>query len=422
MHTRKQIRQIANSIRQFGFRSPILIDDDNRTICGHARVQACALLGMTTIPALRISDLSEEQIRGLMIADNRLTDLSNWDDELLAQNLKILSDLDLDFDFETIGFDYGEIEQRILGLESTGTPDDEADDIPRMSDVPVVSQSGDLWHLGEHHVFCGDSMDASSYERLLGLRRATMIFTDPPYNLSARHIGQVCSKAHGQFEMASGEMSSDAFRAFLDTAMGHFCDYSESGSIHFVCMDWRHMLEILVAGKDRYSELRNVCVWVKDRPGMGAFYRSQHELVFVFKNGDAPHHNNFGLGQYGRTRSNVWSYPSIRSLGPEGGDPGGDVALQLHPTVKPVQLIQDAILDCSRRGDIVLDPFLGSGSTLIACEKAGRILFGMEIAPRYIDTAIRRWEEWTERSAVHAETRLTFSELAGQRREEVEDG
>jgi len=423
VHSKKQVRRIGESIRTFGFRIPVVIDQDSRLICGHARVEACKLVGIDRVPALRVTDLNEEQVRGLMIADNRLTELSTWDDQLLGENLKLLSNLDLGFDIECLGFDYGEVEQRILAFEGDSDADDEADDIPDPRDLPVVSRSGDLWQLGPpdraHRVFCGDSTVASSYHCLLGGRRAAMVFTDPPYNIPARTIGRVCANAHGNFEMASGEMSSEQFRDFLSTVMGQLCRRSEPGSIHYLFMDWRHAPDILAAGESQYSELKNICVWVKDHPGMGGFYRSQHELVFVFKHGDARNRNHFGLGEYGRTRSNVWSYPSIRSHDSSEGDPDGDEALLLHPTIKPVRLIADAILDCSRRGEIVLDPFLGSGSTLIACEKTNRILAGIEISPRYVNVAITRWERWTGESAVHEQTGRTFAELAERRATEA---
>ena len=425
IHSKKQIRKVAESIRAFGFRMPVVIDHSSRLVCGHARVEACKLLGIDRVPSLRVTDLSEEQVRGLMIADNRLTELSTWDDQLLGENLKILSNLDLEFDIEHLGFDYGEIEQRIRAIDEADGSDDDDEDVPDPRDVRSVSRAGDLWQLGpaerRHRVLCGDSTESSSYQSLLADHRAAMVFTDPPYNIPAHTIGRVCAGLHGNFEMGSGEMTSDEFRGFLSAVMNQVCSFSEPGSIHFFFMDWRHASEILAAGDERYAELKNICVWVKNHPGMGTFYRSQHELVFVFKHGDVPHRNNFQLGQYGRTRSNVWCYSSVRSLDSSAGDPGGDEALRIHPTVKPVSLIQNAILDCSRRGEIVLDPFLGSGSTLIACEKTDRRLVGIEISPRYVDVAITRWEQWTGGEATHEQTGHSFAELAERRAKEDPD-
>lgn len=419
IHPKKQIRQIAESIKAFGFRMPVLIDQDNRLICGHARTEACKLAGMDQVPAVRVTDLDDAQIRALMIADNRLTEISTWDDQLLGEHLKVLSDLDLNFDIECIGFDYGEIEQRILEFEHTLGEEyieehDDSDALPDQSVFAPVTKPGDLWILGEgkdaHRILCGDSTDAASYMKLLGNHRAAMIFTDPPYNLPAKTIGQVCAHDHGDFAMGAGEMSPEEFTAFLGLVMKQLCDFSIPGSIHYVFMDWRHAAEILAAGNAHYTELKNLCVWVKDRPGMGTFYRSQHELVFVFKHGADRHRNNFGLGQHGRTRSNVWNFPSARSLNAAEGDPDGD-SLKLHPTIKPVRLIEEAILDCSRRGEIALDPFLGSGSTLIACEKTTRTCVGIELSPRYVDVAIARWQQWTGNEAVHEQSGKTYAEL-----------
>src|SRR5882762_9876049 len=255
LHSKKQIRKIAESIRAFGFRMPVVIDASSRLISGHARIEACKLLGIDRVPALRVTDLSEDQLRALMIADNRLTELSTWDEKLLGENLKILSELELKFDLETIGFDYGEIEQRILAFEGEDARDDEADEVPYTREVPTVSRVGDLWRLGSpdhaHRLLCGDSRDALSYERLLGEERAAMVFTDPPYNLPARAIGQVCAGKHGNFEMGSGEMTPGEFQSFLSEVMRHLCRFSEPGSIHYLFMDWRHAPEILAAGGEQ---------------------------------------------------------------------------------------------------------------------------------------------------------------------------
>ncbi len=416
VHPKKQIRQIAESIKAFGFRMPVIIDQSNRLICGHARTEASKFIGLEQVPAVRVTDLDDAQIRGLMIADNRLTEISTWDDQLLGEHLKVLSNLDLEFDIECIGFDYGEIEQRISEFELSideGTPagQDHLEEIPEGLPVTAVTKPGDLWILGEHRILCADSTDPASYIRILGDTHAAMVFTDPPYNLPAKSIGQVCKEDHGDFAMGSGEMSPEEFTAFLGSVMKQMCAFSVHGSIHYLFMDWRHMTEMLAAGNAHYSELKNLCVWVKDRAGMGSFYRSQHELVFVFKHCEAPHRNHFKLGEHGRTRSNIWSYPSVRSLNPAEGDPDGD-ALKLHPTIKHVRLIEDAILDCSRRGEIVLDPFLGSGSTLIACEKTKRHCVGIELSPRYVDVAITRWQLWTGHDAVHEATGRTYNQLA----------
>lgn len=419
-HPRKQIKQIAKSIEAFGFRFPVLVDKDNRLIAGHGRIEAAKQLGLTEVPVLRADDLTDAQAQALRIADNRLTETSEWDDQLLGENLKVLSDMDLDFDIEAIGFDYGDIEHRIGQLEILDEEDEAADDLPSVDQY--ICQRGDVWLLGDHRVICGDSTVAGCYQELMGHQKASLIFTDPPYNLPARAIGKVCDQQHGDFAMASGEMPPEAFTAFLESVMGQLCRFSVLGSIHYLCMDWRHAQEMLAAGTKTYTAFKNLCVWVKDRPGMGSFYRSQHELVFVFKNGGAPHQNNFELGQHGRNRSNVWEYCSARSMKAGDGDPGRDDVLSIHPTVKPVSLVEDALLDCSRRGEIVLEPFLGSGSTLIACEKTQRRCYGIEIEPRYLDVTIQRWQAWTGEDAVHAVTCKTYAQTAADRGNDTDSG
>lgn len=433
-HPRKQLVQLKKSIQAFGFRFPVLLDQHSRFICGHARVEAARQLKMQQVPVIRADDLTEEQVRGLMIADNRLTEISQWDDQLLGENLKILYDMELNFEIDSIGFDYGEIEFRVEALsphqevseptEVQGNIEEQSDedkDIPS-DQAPPVTQPCDLWLLGKHRLLCADAMQLDSYKQLMEDTQAAMILTDPPYNLPARDIGHVCEAAHGDFAMGSSEMSSEQFIMFLGTVMGHLCQFSESGSIHYLFMDRRHAPELLHAGIQHYTAFKNLCVWVKDRPGMGTFYRSQHELVFVFKHGDASHRNHFELGQHGRLRTNVWNYPSIRNGHDEGDDPNRDGVLKLHPTIKPVSLLADAIRDCSRKDEIILDPFLGSGSTLIACEKMHRTCHGIELSPRYMDVAIHRWQQWTGEQAIHMATGKTYDEMQDLREEELSDG
>lgn len=386
----------------------MLVDANNRLICGHGRVAACKLLGIDSVPAIRAADLDDAKIRAYMIADNRLTEVAEWDDALLAENFKILSDLDLDFDLEVTGFDYGDIEG-LLSLDEDDASDDPP--VPSAESLPSVARQGDLWLLGEHRILCGDSLDRASYRKLFpGKTRASIVFTDPPYNLPAKDIGKTCEASHGDFAMGAGEMTPAEFQGFLETVFDHLGSFSRSGSIHYICMDWRHAPELIAAGKASYAEWKNLCVWAKSAGGMGTFYRSQHELVFVFKSGTGKHQNHFELGQHGRHRTNVWSYPSVMHLKEEDGDKGGKEALQLHPTIKPVAMIEDALKDCSKRGEIVLDPFLGSGSTLIAAEKTERVCHGIELSPRYVDVAITRWQQWTGKDAVHAETGATYAE------------
>lgn len=407
-HSKKQIRQIADSIQTFGFKVPVLVDANSRLICGHGRVAACKLLGIDQVPAIRADDLDDSKIRAFMIADNRLTENAEWDNTLLAENFKFLSDLNLDFELEVTGFEYGEIEN-LLSLDEDGSSEEPP--VPDADSLPSITRLGDLWQLGEHRILCDNSLDHGSYKTLFtGSEKASIIFTDPPYNLSARDIGKVCEANHGDFAMGAGEMTAAEFQAFLKTVFDLLSSFSTNGSIHYICMDWRHAFELIAAGKAVYSEWKNLCVWAKNAGGMGTFYRSQHELVFVFKNGIGKHQNHFELGQHGRYRTNVWNYPSVMHLRDSDGDKGGNEALNLHPTIKPVAMIEDALRDCSRRGEIVLDPFLGSGSTLIAAEKTGRICHGIELSPRYVDVVITRWQEWTGKKAVHVETGITYKD------------
>jgi DNA modification methylase len=417
-HSKKQIRQIAVSLKAFGFNVPILVDRYGNVIAGHGRLLACRELGITEVPTLCLEHLTEAQIRAFMIADNRLTEIANWDDRLLAEQLQELSLLDLDFDIEVTGFEMGEIDLRIASLEDEAEPDDDpADTLPELQARPPISKCGDLWHLGRHRVLCGNALDRGDFAVLMGEERAVSVFTDPPYNVRIDgHASGLGSIHHRPFPMASGEMDTAEFTAFLAQACQNLAEFSTDGSIHFICMDWRHLHELLTAGQDVYGELKNLCVWAKDNGGMGSLYRSQHELIFVFKHGHTGHRNNIQLGQFGRNRSNVWHYSGANSFSRHGEE--GNL-LALHPTVKPVAMVADAILDCSGRGDIVLDPFLGSGTTVIAAERTGRRCYGIELDPRYVDTVIRRWQALTGEIARHTESGRRFDDLA--REAEVAD-
>lgn len=413
-HNKRQIRQIAESIRAFGFNSPILVDRDLKVIAGHGRLEACKLLGRLEVPTISLEHLTTEQARAFAIADNRLTDTSTWDDQLLGETLKELASLDLDFSIEATGFSVTEIDLRIEGLTIvTDEPPEEL--APEPPSGPAVSRLSDLWILGEHRVLCGSALESADYANLLGIEQASMIFTDPPYSVPiAGHVSGLGKIQHREFVMGSGEMTSAEFEAFLKTSFELMARHSNNGSIHFVFMDFRHMREILGAGMSAYSELKNLCVWAKTNGGMGSLYRSQHELVFVFKSGTAPHTNNVELGRNGRHRTNVWTYPGASNFG-RGTDEGN--LLALHPTPKPVQLVADAILDCSRRREIILDPFLGSGSTLIAAERTGRRCFGLELDPLYVDTIIRRWERHTGDQARLEGDGRTFAHVVAERTE-----
>lgn len=405
-HSKKQVEQIAESIRRFGFTNPVLVDRDGQVIAGHGRIEAAKLLGMATVPVLRLEHMTEAEKRAYIIADNRLAELAGWDNDLLALELAAVAELDSDFDLAITGFDVAEIEALLNGLESGEQQEEEPIQIDEQ--VPVVCRVGDMWQLGDHALICGDATDPEVYRRLLDQGKAQMVFTDPPYNVPVNgHICGLGKVQHDEFVMASGEMTEEQFTTFLRTVTSNLAAFSDDGSIHYVCMDWRHMGELLAAGRSAYAEFKNLVVWNKDNGGMGAFYRSKHELVFVFKNGSAPRINNFGLGQHGRYRTNVWDYAGVNSLKADR-----DEELAMHPTVKPVAMVADAIRDCSRRGGVILDAFSGSGTTIIAAEQTGRRARAIEIDPRYVDVAIRRWQHLTGGKATLAGSDSTFDELS----------
>src|ERR1700722_14752601 len=410
-HTKRQTRQIAQSIKAFGFNAPILIDHDGNIIAGHGRWLACRELGITEVPTLCLDHLTPAQARAFMIADNRLAEIATWDDRLLAQQLKELSLLGLDFNIETTGFQMGEIDLRIASIEELSETDaDPADVLSEVPAGPPLSKIGDAWVLGRHRVLCGDARDAAAFTMLLGEERAAMVFTDPPYNVPIDgHASGLGAIHHRSFPMASGEMDRNEYTTFLGQAFRNLAAFSGDGALHFVCMDWRHIEELMAAGHGVYGELKNLCVWVKDNAGMGSLYRSQHELVFVFKQGRESHRNNVQLGQFGRNRSNVWRYPGPNSFA-RCGEEGN--LLALHPIVKPVAMVADAILDCSARGEVVLDAFLGSGTTVMAAERTGRRCYGLELDAGYADTIIRRWQALTGGSALHGISGRSFDDLA----------
>ena len=412
LHSLRQIKQIAKSIEAFGFNVPLLIAKQGEVIAGHGRLAAAKLLKLDQVPTLALEHLTEVQAKAFLIADNRLTENAEWDENLLAEQFKELAELNLDFSLETTGFEMAEIDIMIEG--ASPAPADGADDADELPEATArVSQPGDLWLLGKHRLLCGDALQAEDFKRLLGDDRAQMVFTDPPYNVPIDGYATGFGKIHHEeFVMAAGEMTESEFIAFLTTACNHLAKFSVDGSLHFVCIDWHHVYELLSAGRTAYTELKNLCVWAKDNGGQGSLYRSQHELVLVFKNGKAPHCNNIQLGQFGRYRTNVWQYPGVNSFSKSSAE--GNL-LALHPTVKPVAMIADAILDCSRRGDIVLDSFAGSGTTFIAAERTGRICYGLELDPKYVDTAIARWQRFTGLTAIHEATGGTFAEMAEER-------
>jgi DNA modification methylase len=374
-HSKKQITQVANSIIRFKWTYPILVDEERVIICGHARWEAAKQLGLKKVPVLVMSGLSDAEKRALAIADNKIPANAGWNRSALAAELGELASLlpEINLDLEITGFEPAEIDALVGDF---GDSDQEPLDEPYPIANQAISRSGDCWQLGDHRLMCGDACDKSHFSRLMGRDRAAMVFADPPYNVRITAWLNHGKIKHREFARASGEMSSAEFGEFLKSWMRLAAKFSEDGSIHYLCMDWRHVGEMLRAGEEVFGPLQNLVVWNKTNAGQGSFYRSQHELIFVYKNGDAPHLNNIELGRHGRNRSNVWTYAGVNTFRKGRLD-----ELSIHPTVKPIALVADAIKDCSRRGDIVLDPFMGSGTTLLAAERVGRKAHGMEIDP-----------------------------------------
>ena len=410
LHSKEQIRKLKKSIETFGFIVPALVDAELNIVAGNGRVAGARMAGHSEVPTVRLDHLSPAQLRAFTIADNRLSELATWDDRLLAQQLKDLSLLGLDFSLEVTGFEMAEIDLRIESLKNLTQPnDDPADALPELPANPPLSKIGDLWMLGNHRVLCGSALDTAAFAALMGDERAAMIFTDPPYNVPIDgHASGLGAIRHRPFPMASGEMNTTEFIGFLCRAFRNLAGFSIDGSLHYVCIDWRHVAELSAAGGEAYDELKNLAVWVKDNAGMGSLYRSRHELVFVFKHGRDGHRNNVQLGRFGRNRSNVWHYPGANSFARNGEE--GNL-LALHPTVKPVAMVADAILDASARRDIVLDAFLGSGTTVIAAERTGRRCYGLELDPAYVDATVRRWQTLSGRSALHGVSGRSFDDL-----------
>ena len=406
-HSKAQIKQIAASIEAFGFTNPVLVDETKTILAGHGRVEAAKQLGLKDVPVVRIEHMSAEQKRAYVIADNQLALNAGWDEDLLAVELGELAGLS--FDVSITGFEMGEID-RLIGTLNLNNADDEVE-VPCPDDGPTITDLGDVWEIGRHRLICGDATEMEVYDRLMVGNKADLVFTDPPYNVQiAGNVSGLGKHKHGEFAMASGEMTGAQFEHFLRKVFVQFVRVSHNGAIQYVCMDWRHMREVLSAADGVYAELKNLCVWAKSNGGMGSLYRSQHELVFVFKSGTKPHINNVGLGKHGRNRTNVWSYAGANAFGETR-----DEDLAMHPTVKPLQLVKDALLDCSNRNDLVLDAFAGSGTTLIAAHELGRSGYGIELDPAYCDVILKRFLA-KGIDAKHEGSNLTFSQLMKEAR------
>jgi DNA modification methylase len=404
-HSKKQIGQIANSIRQFGWTCPILADENGWILAGHGRYAAARQLGLQHVPVINLTGLSAPEKRALALADNKIAANAGWDRAALAAELGELADLlpEYELSLEITGFEAAEIDAVLADL--VDPEHDAADEIAPPSEQ-AVSRPGDLWYLGRHRLLCGDARNPSDLAKLMARQTAAMVFTDPPYKVSVSSVQGRGKIKHREFVAASGEMTAKQYVSFLVDALSLAANHSANGSIHFVCIDWRHIGQLLAAGEQVYDELKNLIVWLKSNAGQGTFYRSQHELIAAFKHGAGSHINNFELGQHGRSRSNVWTYPGVNTFRRGRLDD-----LSVHPTVKPVAMVADAMRDCSRRGDIVVDPFMGSGTTILAAERVGRRAYGLELDPLYVDVAIRRWQGSTRQDAMLAGAGKTFDEV-----------
>lgn len=403
-HSPKQVDLIARSLKERGCIEPVLVDSQDRIVCGAAVVEAALQIGFNRLPVVRANHLTDVELRAYALAANRLAEYAGYDEELLAQEIGDITELLADYDLAGLGFEAAEID-KYLGVTSLER-DAAAETVPPFMPKARVSAKGDLWILGDHRLLNGDALVPGNYAHLSGGKLAQLVLSDVPYNLGAKTISGNGKVKHEDFVQAAGEMSRAEFTRFLTTAMRCMRDASVDGSIHMIFMSWHYLLEMLRAGAIVYDELKAICTWFKQQGGQGAFYRSQTEFIAVFKNGDEKHINNIMMGRFGRNRTNAWNYAGMNTA-----TKGRDELLAMHPTVKPLDLLEDAVLDCSHRGGIVLDPFVGTGSTIIAAHRTGRVGHGMELDPLYADVALRRIRAATGIEPIRASDGESFSEL-----------
>jgi DNA modification methylase len=411
LHSRAQIKKIVASLEAFGFVNPILTDEKGMVLCGHGRLIAAQQLGMKMVPTVALAHLSEAERRAYILADNRIAAQASWSKKTLRSELQGL--LDVGYQIELSGFDTLEIDT-ILSLDPDELEPVE-DDVELPDEGEPVSRPDDLWFIGNHRVICGDARDPQTYERLLGGRMAELIFSDPPYGCKiAGNVSGLGRVKHGDFIMGAGGTSDADFASgLLRPALKCIAAHSQPGAIAFICIDWRRAPLLLQAVDGVFAELKNMIVWVKTNAGMGSFYRSGHELIYAFLIRPGEHINNFGLGEGGRYRSNVWTYAGANTF-----HRGRMQDLADHPTVKPKRLVADALLDCSRRGGVILDPFLGSGTTCVSAQMTGRHGYGIELDPKYVDVALRHISEECGEPA-RLDGGPTFDEVAAERRTAV---
>lgn len=410
-HTRvrsqRLIKKLQRSFLKFGWTNPLIVDSNNNLICGHGRLEAAKRNGETEVPVISLGDMSEADRRAYIIADNKLAEAAMWSKELLRSELSGL--IELGYDVELTGFDTFEIDG-ILNFGEDDSSDDNVE-LPAENAVPIC-RAADLWIIGEHRLVVGDARDPSVYARLLAGETVQMIAMDPPYGCKiANNVSGNGKVKHGDFLAGAGEVPLAEFAAtLLRPAFEASAAHCDPGAIAFVFMDWRGAPHMLSAAEGVFHEVKNMCVWVKS-PGMGGFYRSAHELCYVFKVSPGRHISNIALGQ--RNRCNIWNYPSANVF-----RAGRMQDLADHPTVKPKQMIADAILDCSRPGDIILDPFAGSGTILAACAMTGRRGRAIELDPKYADVILRRTAEATGCEPL-LDGKTPLSEVAAARQGDV---
>ena len=406
-HSRKQLRKIAESLQRFGWTNPILIDENGMVLAGHGRLEAAQMLGWEFVETICLAGFSEEEKRAYILADNRIAEEAGWDRDLLAIEFSTL--IEDGFEVELTGFDTIEID-RVLGFDVPSDPDEERVDLPDGSEV-AVSRPGDVWTVGDQTLINGNARDPAAYRQMLGDERAQMIFTDPPYGGSiAGYLPGKGKAKHREFVEGSANESGNAFvEGFLLPAFERIAENAEDGAIAYVCCDWRHLREFLDATDAAFTELKNIICWVKTNASLGGFLRSQHELILACKVKPGKHINNSSMITGGRHRSNVWTMPGANTF-----RKGRLEDLAAHSTVKPRKLVSDAILDCSRPGGLILDPCLGSGTTLLSAAATGRRGRGIELDPLYVDVSVRRLEAELGVAAVHS-SGDTFQSIAEQR-------
>lgn len=410
-HPEAEIDQLCGLIKVVGFLVPVVVDENNCRLNGDARIRAAKKLGMKTVPAIVVDGLSEAQKRAFILADNKIPENGRWDRKALGHAFLRLRELlvDANFDIDILGFSSVVMDEIVVELNDQDDPSDEIR--PEWMAGECVTQPGDVFRLDQHRLGCGDARDKDFLPDVMDGRKADAGFFDVPYNMAVKDIGGRGRVKHPEFAMASGELSGPEYQTFLETCMEVAVRVSRNGAVHFYCMVWLYLAELILAGRKSYGKMLNMAVWAKPNAGLGGPWRSQHEEVCIFRVGDAKHRDNIQRGKFGRSRSNLWPYRGMNQFGPDRAD-----NLKAHPTTKPILLIADALRDCTGRGDLVLDTFCGAGSTLLASERIGRTAVCVDIEPRYIDTTIRRWQDYTGKDAVHVASGLRFDELAGNLR------